>query len=621
MQRRMTEQLHLERKHREALEALLREHLPEVEVWAYGSRVNGRSHDGSDLDLVLRGSDLAEIPIDRLVDFEEAVRESNIPFLVEARDWASVPERFRREIEQEYVVLVSTGYSSAKFQTTSLDEVAKLTLSSVDKKTKQGELNILLCNYMDVYLRRFIQADIPFMTATATKREIERCRLQTEDVVITKDSEQHDDIGVPALIREDVDGLVCGYHLAILRPSKDKLHGPYLYYALQTEDTRQQFHSYANGITRFGLRKDDILRVQIPLPPLPEQRAIAHVLGTLDDKIELNQRMNRTLEAMARALFKSWFIDFDPVRARMALKRQSAQTYHSSPPHPPCSSAAAAPPPGGSDEAAGRSGTAGSSATPSQKGSDWTVERARACLDGMDPAIIDLFPDRLIASELGEIPQGWEASTIGEEVNAVGGGTPDTKELLYWNGGTHNWATPKDLSKLESPILLETDRKITDAGVRKISSGLLPAGTVLLSSRAPIGYLAIAGVPVAVNQGFIAMICKKRLPNIFVLNWCYDNLDYIKSISSGSTFPEISKKVFRPIPVLMPSWKILRAYEAIARPLYDRITTTMKETISLTQTRDTLLPKLISGEIRIHNAAKLVEMDSASHQVTISSHG
>ena len=102
----MADRLHLLPRHRRTLEALLREHLPDVEAWAYGSRVNGRSHDGSDLDLVLRGPGLKEIPSDQLGDFEEAVRASNIPFLVEARDWTRLPERFYSEIERKYVVLV-----------------------------------------------------------------------------------------------------------------------------------------------------------------------------------------------------------------------------------------------------------------------------------------------------------------------------------------------------------------------------------------------------------------------------------------------------------------------------------------------------------------------------------
>ena len=101
----MTDRLHLKPRHRATLEQLVGQHLPGVEVWAYGSRVNGRSHDGSDLDLVLRGPGLAEIPVDRLLDFQDAVRASTIPFLIEARDWARLPERFHREIERDHVVL------------------------------------------------------------------------------------------------------------------------------------------------------------------------------------------------------------------------------------------------------------------------------------------------------------------------------------------------------------------------------------------------------------------------------------------------------------------------------------------------------------------------------------
>ena len=109
----MPDRVHLPARHRHVLEALLREHLPDVEVWAYGSRVSGLGHDGSDLDLVLRGPKLEEIPVDRLTDFEEAVRESTIPFIVEARDWARLPDRFHRQIEREYVVVAGGGHASA----------------------------------------------------------------------------------------------------------------------------------------------------------------------------------------------------------------------------------------------------------------------------------------------------------------------------------------------------------------------------------------------------------------------------------------------------------------------------------------------------------------------------
>lgn len=342
----------------------------------------------------------------------------------------------------------------------------------------------------------------------------------------------------------------CASFARFIRVDEARIHAPYLYWYLQHlyRIGEMEMHQVQHtGIARFQFTRF-AEEIQIPLPRLPEQRAIARILGTLDDKIELNRRMNETLEAMARALFKSWFVDFDPVRAKMVGRNP-----------------------------------------------------------GLPQQITDLFPDRFVESELGEIPEGWEVSEIGKEVDAVGGGTPSTNEPAYWDDGKHCWVTPKDLSKLSSPALLDTDRKITDAGLMRVSSGLLPIGTVLLSSRAPIGYLAIAEVPTAANQGFIAMVCKKRLPNLYVLFWSTENLDFIKDISGGSTFAEISKKTFRPIPVVVPSEEALTAYEDVVRPLYNRIVANVKVSAPLTQTRDLLLPKLISGQIRFREAERTLE--------------
>ena len=117
---------------------------------------------------------------------------------------------------------------------------------------------------------------------------------------------------------------------------------------------------------------------------------------------------------------------------------------------------------------------------------------------------------------------------VGEVVAYVDGATPSTNEPKYWEYGTHHWTTPKDFSSLQAPILTDTERRITDAGVAKISSGLLPAGTLLMSSRAPVGYLAISAIPVAINQGFIAMKCNDRASNHFMLNWCQTNMAEIE---------------------------------------------------------------------------------------------
>ncbi len=283
--------------------------------------------------------------------------------------------------------------------------------------------------------------------------------------------------------------------------------------------------------------------LSVTVPPIEEQREIASVLGALDDKIELNRRMNETLEtleALARAIFTSWFVDFDPVRAR-AEGRQPAN---------------------------------------------------------MDAETAALFPDSFEDSPLGPIPSGWQVWPIGDAVTVVGGSTPRTSEPAFWDGDIP-FATPKDLSGVGAPVLLETSRKVTHEGAQQVSSGVLELGTVLLSSRAPIGYLAIAETPVVVNQGFIAMQCAGPLPNIYVLHWARRNMPRVVAAANGTTFLEVSKRNFRPIPVLVPDAAVLRAFIATAGPLHERIVSNLRETGVLSTTRDALLPKLVSGQIRI----------------------
>jgi type I restriction enzyme S subunit len=307
------------------------------------------------------------------------------------------------------------------------------------------------------------------------------------------------------------------------------------------------FTAYSDKAAVPGLNRNDLHTAQVSLPELPEQRAIAHILGTLDDKIELNRRMSETLEAMARALFKSWFVDFDPVRAKV-------------------------------------------------EGRD----------PGLPQPLADLFPDSFEDSELGEIPRGWEVKPIGDLAEVVGGSTPKTERTEYWVGGTHYWVTPKDLSGLSMPVLLDTERKITDAGLAQISSGLLPKGTVLLSSRAPIGYLAIAEVPVAINQGFIAMKPRPGTSNLFLLRWASAAHEEIVSHANGSTFLEISKSSFRPIRIVAPSVLVMDAFDRVSRPMYLKVVEHERESRTLAALRDTLLPKLISGEFRLKDAERLL---------------
>ena len=334
-----------------------------------------------------------------------------------------------------------------------------------------------------------------------------------------------------------------------LMPDPRKADSLFLYYLFSSPLMRERILNQGIGSSVPGFNLGQLKAINLRLPPVVEQRAIAHILGTLDDKIELNRRMNETLEAMARAIFKSWFVDFDPVRAK-----------------------------------------------------------AESRDPGLPQSIADLFPDRLEDSELGEIPEGFSVSTIGGEARVVGGGTPSTANPDFWEGGTVHWATPKDLAPLRSPVLLDTERRITEAGLQQISSGLLPVGTVLLSSRAPIGYLVIAEVPVAVNQGFIALVCEKTLPNYYVRLWAKNNMQAIEGRANGTTFLEVSKANFRPLPVVVPSQSVLDAFKTRVEPLHRRMVSNLRESHALASLRDTLLPKLISGELRVKDAERLLEV-------------
>ena len=364
-----------------------------------------------------------------------------------------------------------------------------------------------------------------------------RARLLPGDVVLTREAP----IGEVGMVTE-AEGVFLGQRLMQYRVNQARLDPRFLLYSFLSPSLQHQFGSHeGSGSVVSHIRVGDCFKFKLALPPLPVQAAIASLLGALDDRITLLRETNATLEAIAQALFKSWFVDFDPVRAKM---------------------------------------------------------QGRAP-EGMDEATAALFPDGLEESELGLVPRGWRVLPIGDAVEAIGGATPDTKNPAYWEPAMHCWTTPKDLSGIAAPVLLDTERKLSDQGLAKIGSGALPVGTLLLSSRAPIGYLALAQVPLAINQGYIAMPPGGLLPPLYLLFWCRQNMEGIKGRANGSTFMEISKKAFRPIPALVPPPEAVQAFADVASALFNRLIESEKQAQTLATLRDTLLPRLISGALRL----------------------
>ena len=387
-----------------------------------------------------------------------------------------------------------------------------------------------------------------FITAEHAER-LANANVQRGDIVFTHAG----NISNVAYVAEnsEFERYVVSQRQFYVRCDRAKIIPEFMTAYFKTPDGQHQLlaNSSQVGVPSIAQPVSYLRTIEIPLPPLPEQRRIAGILGALDDKIDLNHRMNETLEQIARALYKSWFVDFDPVHAKMDGRWQSGES-----------------------------------------------------LPGLPAQLYDLFPDRLLASVLGEIPEGWEVNTIGDLATIIGGSTPSTKIAEYWESGTHYWATPKDLSELTVPVLLETSRKITDAGLAKIGSGLQPPGTVLLSSRAPVGYLAINEVPTAINQGFIAIKPKAGIPNHYLLHWCANSLDEILNYANGSTFLEISKSSFRLIQLATPDHVVLKAYDALASNFHQKIVDNEQSNRILISIRDSLLPELISGALRVRGS-------------------
>ena len=290
-----------------------------------------------------------------------------------------------------------------------------------------------------------------------------------------------------------------------------------------------------------GLNRNHMHQEPVRIPTdVREQRAIAHILGTLDDKIELNRRMNATLEAMARALFRSWFVDFDPVRAKM-------------------------------------------------EGRD----------TGLPKDIADLFSERLVDSELGEIPEGWKSVCVSDVCQLVqNGGTPKRTEARYWNGKIDWFKT----AELDDGPLLTSEERISDAGLRESSCKLWPVGTVLIALYASptVGRLGILGTPATANQACSALVANADFGSFFLFYSLLFSRRHFQSIAVGAVQQNISQDVVKRHKVIAPLSPLARAFESTVYDLHQRRITCLRECRALSTLRDALLPKLISGELRVN---------------------
>ena len=348
--------------------------------------------DSSDLDLALEGD--TDIPPRSLSALEMAFEDSDLPFVVDIVDVNRIGERFRRIVEEQRVRFPEsdTDWSSQNLLERLPPGWERSTFGAACERgggnIQTGPFGSQLhaSDYRPVGIpsimpqnlgdNRVIKDGIARIGERDASR-LERYLVRKGDIVYSR----RGDVEKRALIGPREDGWLCGTGCLRVRLGENGADPRYASYYLGHPAVREWIVRHAHGTIMPNLNTAILSACPFVVPPIPEQRAIAHVLGTLDDKIELNRRMNVTLEAMARALFTSWFVDFDPVRAQATLKHHAA--------------------------------------TLPQGESDWTVERARAYLDRMDPNIAALFPDSFMDTELGLVPEGWRVVPLAEviEVN------------------------------------------------------------------------------------------------------------------------------------------------------------------------------------------------------------
>ncbi len=314
-------------------------------------------------------------------------------------------------------------------------------------------------------------------------------------------------IGETAIVSNDPDYAIAQNILGF-RFKKDLVSPLYMLYLMRSSWFIHQITGRTIETVQKSIKWSDMRGIKLDLPSVDTQEKIAKILGDLDRKIELNRRMNETLEQIGQALFKKYFID---------------------------------------------------------------------------------NPER----------EGWESVKIGDLYEIHGGGTPSTSIDEYWKDGDIPWATPTDMTALDSLFINKTSRCVTSLGINNSSAKILPTKSILMTSRATIGKLAISSIPISTNQGFISIVCQNDEELFHLLWWLKANISTVKGLASGSTFPEISRGVFKNIDILKPDKNSLAEFEKNIVPIMKLLQNISFENETLSSVRDSLLPKLMSGEIEI----------------------
>jgi type I restriction enzyme, S subunit len=352
------------------------------------------------------------------------------------------------------------------------------------------------------------------------------------DVVMTTEAP----LGEVVQLDVETASFALGQRIVCLRGKANKLDNTFLRYLLTSPGQQEVLASRATGTTVLGISQKALRLMPIAFPGFTEQQRMGELLASLDDKIALNRKMNATLEAIARAMFRDWFVDFGPTRAKM----EDREPYLSS-------------------------------------------------------DLWSLFPDRL---DDDRKPEGWEQKPLTEFFSIIGGGTPKTSNPDFWDG-TIPWFSVTDTPVAGSVFVTETEKTITEAGLNGSSARLVPKGTTIISARGTVGNLAVTGRDMTFNQSCYGLSGIGAVGDCATYLFAQNMVIQLQAMAHGSVFSTITRQTFESLALPMPSPKVLSEFEKAVSPLFDRILANVKEARTLAQTRDLLLPRLMSGQLRM----------------------
>lgn len=367
-----------------------------------------------------------------------------------------------------------------------------------------------------------------------------RTKLEKNDLVISTVGT----IGKLAIIKDNNINYEFQRSVGIIKCDKKKLTPEYLYYYFSLPYIQKMLVNLSKGAVQKCLFISDLKNLVIEYPnDIKNQIIICNILSTLDKKIEINNRINEELEAMAKTLYDYWFVQFEfPFDFAQGKPSEKGKPYKSS---------------GGKMV--------------------WNEELKR------------------------EIPEGWENGFLSNLADIIGGSTPSKEINEYFSSNGTAWITPKDLSlNAGNKFITKGEIDVSEKGIKSASLNILPKGTILLSSRAPIGYMAISRNSVTTNQGFKSFVPKQGYSSFFIFYIVKNSIPTIINNASGSTFKEVSASVLKTISVCLPPKNIIEKFTDIVNSIFEKQNNLELETKKLAELRDWLLPMLMNGQVSVN---------------------